>query len=208
MLAAFNGTWDWTAIGTLALAFATFASLFFARSALKKTQKQIELGQRQLSQTQREIELSRREVEEAHRPVLVPYQKAGQGVVFRGGVIGSGAGPEASENPTDRPDMPRHSVAFLPVENVGMGPALNIRGEFTGPHGTGTTHFPTEAIAIGARGVVAFETWTGESLVYTGNDSSVSAVIDYDDVAGRTYRTTIVFDVGSNAYRSAFGGDD
>jgi hypothetical protein len=43
MLTAFDGTWDWTAVGTLALA-----------------------------QTQREIELSRGEVEEAHRPVLMP----------------------------------------------------------------------------------------------------------------------------------------
>jgi hypothetical protein len=72
MLATFNGTWDWTAVGTLALAVATFVSLFFARIALKKTQDQIELGQQQLAQTQREIELSRSEVEEAHRPLIVP----------------------------------------------------------------------------------------------------------------------------------------
>jgi hypothetical protein len=29
----FDGTWNWTAVGTLALALATFASLYFARRA-------------------------------------------------------------------------------------------------------------------------------------------------------------------------------
>jgi Tfp pilus assembly protein PilN len=78
MLAAFNGTWDWTAIGTLALAVVTGVSLAFAWGSLKQTQRQIQLGQEQLEQTQREIELSRAEVEEAHRPVLVPFQKSGE----------------------------------------------------------------------------------------------------------------------------------
>jgi hypothetical protein len=39
MFAAFNSTWDWTAIGTLALAAATFVSLYFARRALKQAQQ-------------------------------------------------------------------------------------------------------------------------------------------------------------------------
>lgn len=75
---AFDGTWDWTAVGTLALALATFVSLCFARRALGQAQEQIRLGQGQLEQTQREIELSRREVEEAHRPVVVPVVIAGR----------------------------------------------------------------------------------------------------------------------------------
>jgi hypothetical protein len=72
MLATFDGTWDWTAVGTLALALATLVSLFFGRRSLRQNQEQIKQGQEQLEQTQREIELSRKEVEEAHRPVVVP----------------------------------------------------------------------------------------------------------------------------------------
>ncbi len=113
-----------------------------------------------------------------------------------------------SENDPDRQDLPRYSAIFLPVENVGVGPALNVGGEFTGPHGKGTTRFPTEAVAVGARGVVTFENWDGESLSFTGNDSSVSATIEYEDVAGRKHTTNIVFDVGHNAYCSTFGSDD
>lgn len=51
MFAAFNSAWDWTAIGTLALAAVTGASLAFGWKSPRQGQK---------------------EVEEAHRPVLVP----------------------------------------------------------------------------------------------------------------------------------------
>jgi hypothetical protein len=199
MLATFNSTWDWTAVGTLTLALVT---LLLAAA----TFWMVKLTRRSLSQTKDEIALSRREVEEAHRPVLVPFQKSGDRLTFRGGEIFAGGGPQVSENDPERQDLPRYSAVFLPVENVGTGPALNVRGEFTGPHGAGTTRFPTEAVAVGARGVVTFENWDGDSLAFTGNDSTVTAAIDYDDVAGRTHRTNVVFDIGHNAYRSTFGG--
>jgi hypothetical protein len=86
----------------------------------------------------------------------------------------AGGGPEASENTPDRQDRPSYSVARLPVENVGVGPALNVRGEFTAPRGVGAVRFPTEAVAVGALGVVSFENWSGDSLVFTGNAPSVS----------------------------------
>jgi hypothetical protein len=195
MLATFNSTWDWTAIGTLTLALVT---LLLAAA----TFWMVKLTRRSLAQTRDEIALSRREVEEAHRPVLVPYQMSGMARKFRGGEIPVGGGPHVSENDAERQDLPRYSAAFLPVENVGVGPALNVRGEFIGPRGTGITRFPTEAVAAGTQGVVTFENWDGDSLSFTGNDPPVKAVVDYDDVAGRTYRTTIAFDIGHNAYRS------
>jgi hypothetical protein len=45
--------------------------------------------------------------------------------------------------------------------------------------------------------VVAFENSSGQSLEYTGNDPSVSAVLEYEDVAGATYRTLVTFDSGA-----------
>jgi hypothetical protein len=50
---------------------------------------------------------------------------------------------------------------------------------------------------------VAFENWAGDSLGYSGTDNAVSAVVEYDDVAGTTYRTLATFDAGHNAYRAA-----
>lgn len=202
LVGEFHNVFDWTAVGTLALAAVTVVSLVFARSALKKTQAQIELGQAQLAQTQREIELSRREVEEAHRPVLVPFQKSAEGVTFRGGMIPAGGGPFVTDNDPERADLPSYSGVFLPVENVGPGPALNVRGEFTTPRGVGETIFATEAVAAGARGVVTFESMDGGSLAFTGDDVMVRATFRYEDVAGQVYWTKVDFDVKSNAYRS------
>jgi hypothetical protein len=143
---------------------------------------------------------ARRQVAASYRPVLVPFQLSGEQLRFRGGTIDAFRGPQISENPTDRTDLPTYSAAFLPVMNVGTGPALNARGTFTGPRGTGNTEDPTEAIAAGERGVVAFENTSGPSLQYTGNDASVSAVLrvrrrrrhDLSDRGVVRYRTQCV----------------
>jgi hypothetical protein len=193
-----TGAVELTAYATLGLAIVTAA-------LASATFLMVKLTRRALERSRNEIDLSRREVEEAHRPVLVPFQRSGTAIRFRGGEIQTGGGPEVSENHPGRQDQPRYSVAFLPVENVGVGPALNVRGEFIGPRGTGVTRFPTEAVAAGAHGVVTFENWDGDSVTFTGNDAPVSAVVNYDDVAGRTHRTTISFDARHNAYRSTFG---
>jgi hypothetical protein len=118
---SFDGTWDWTAVGTLALAAATLISLRFARRALGQAQEQIRLGQKQLEQTQREIELSRREVEEAHRPVVVPVIIAGR--------TDLAASPSVSRSRSDYPLRPcvlESSKLVVPVQNIGAGPALNV----------------------------------------------------------------------------------
>jgi hypothetical protein len=135
--------------------------------------------------------------------VLVPLQRSGETVVFRGGTIPVGTGPHATENPPERSDLPRYSAVFWPLENVGSGPALNVKGAYVGPRGRGKTRFAIEGLAAGARGVVAFENWDGDSLNYTGNDSVVEAEIGYQDLEGTQYATTMSFDIGNNAYRSS-----
>ena len=103
----------WTAIGTGALALATFVSLFFARRALNKTQAQIELGQSQLKQTQEDIALSRNEVEEAHRPVIIPVDRTTR-MDFGTATL------EAI------PQILNDGRLIVPIENIGSGPALNL----------------------------------------------------------------------------------
>ncbi len=184
------------AAATVALAFISYCGIRSARAG----------ADRQIAATRdaaaREVAAAREQLDASYRPILVPFQRSADNVTFRGGQIPTGGGPHVTGNPPERKDLPRYSAAFLPVVNVGTGPALNVRGSFAGPRGAGTTRFATEAIALRERGVVVFENWTGESLEYTGNDSSVSAIVEYDDVAGRTYRTRVVFDVGNNAYES------
>lgn len=109
MLAAFNGTWDRTAIGTLALAAVT---LLLAGASFWM----VVLTRGSLAQTKDEIALSRREVEEAHRPVLVPAVDSTSYIDL--GAIGA--------NRERRPQLEPGGHLFVPVENIGPGPALNV----------------------------------------------------------------------------------
>jgi hypothetical protein len=187
MLATFNGTWDWTAVGTLALAVATFVSLFFARIALKKTQDQIELGQQQLAQTQREIELSRSEVEEAHRPVVVPVV----GKTF----IDLGAEGRVEK----RPQVMRDGKLLVPVENVGPGPALNVEAwasllDEAGQPSTGSSgrQLSARVAGIGPNAnsplLIQVHNWTGTP--------NFALRIEYNDVAANGWCTDALFVAG------------
>ena len=177
-VSSFDGTWDWTAIGTLALAAATFLSPLFARSALKKTQSQIELGQAQLAQTQSEIELSRREVEEAHRPVVVPL---------------ADRRPMEIPQEQNRPAKPWASsgTLYVPIENVGSGPALDIEakvelrnaaGQWTGTAG-GEQLGAAAALGASSRIIVSV---TIPSLEGT---PGFQLMLTYSDIAGKEWVT-------------------
>jgi hypothetical protein len=190
---------DATATATVCLAIGTF-SLAAATVALAAITHRGNVDAREATADQ--LKASADQLEASYRPVIVPFQRSAESLKYRGGLIPVGGGPTVTGNPVERRDLPRYSAASLPVENVGTGPAMNVRGTFAGPRGKGTTRFPSEAIAPGARGIVVFENWSGASLEYTGNDESVSAVIKYDDVAGTVYRTEVTFDIGHNAYRS------
>ncbi|MGP0101138.1 MAG: hypothetical protein ACLPUT_05895 [Solirubrobacteraceae bacterium] len=180
---ALAGDWDATAVGTLALALATFVSLFFARGALKKTQDQIELGQAQLEQTQREIELSRREVEEAHRPVLVPVVEPRKYMDL--GADGAGM-PQV-------PQLLSHGHLYVPVENVGSGPALNVEASVSGvsiPEDARTEHQTSARLA--GLGEGHFRALLID-LPFWKELWSFMLTVEYSDLAGRGWCTTAVF---------------
>ncbi|HEY4811541.1 MAG TPA: hypothetical protein VIH71_10840 [Solirubrobacteraceae bacterium] len=188
MLASFDGTWNWTAIGTLALAVATFVSLFFARRSIKQTQDQIEIGQQQLQQTQREIELSRREVEEAQRPLIVP--------VVAKTFVDLGADGQYEK----RPQVVRNGKLLIHVENVGPGPALNVAAwasllDDAGQPSTGSSgpQLPAQAAGLGphtdAPLLLEVHNWTGTP--------NFALRVEYDDVASNGWRTDALFVAGT-----------
>jgi hypothetical protein len=187
MVATFNGTWDWTAVGTLALAAATFVSLFFARRSIKQTQQQIKLGQAQLEQTQREIELSRTEVEEAHRPVLIPT------VIPRLPSLRTRHIP-GQEPPThpERPSVTEPGVLGVQVHNIGSGPALHVeasverldeQGNLYG--GANEPQTLGEVTGIGKDQAVSIE------IRYHGWEDrwNFRLKLAYEDVAGKRWAT-------------------
>jgi hypothetical protein len=183
MIATFDGTWDWTAIGTLALAAATFVSLLFARRSLRQMQEQIKLGQQQLEQTQAEIALSRREVEEAHRPVVVPL--ADSRFIDITGYSGSG-------RPAARPAVFGEGQLTAPIENIGTGPALRIEASVQllndegGPSVAGTgnqtpAHVPGLSTAVRVAPTIRVHGLTGLTGFWL--------TLTYEDVAGRAWVT-------------------
>jgi hypothetical protein len=183
---AFDGTWDWTAVGTLALALATFVSLYFARRALGQAQEQIKLGQKQLEQTQREIELSRREVEEAHRPVLVPVI-----IAQRSQMIPLPVNMARTSYPL-HPFVAEPGKLIVPVQNIGTGPALNVvvsieRLQDDGAPWTGAIEqqTPGKATGIGPGAPVHIE------VFYHGWEQrwSFRLTVAYEDLAGKSWVT-------------------
>lgn len=186
MILAFFGNWDATALGTLALAATTFASLIFARRSLGQMQKQIKLGQEQLEQTQDEIALSRSEVEEAHRPVLVPVVIAHPPDLVPRSISGS------RRTFPDRPSVAESGVLAVPVQNIGSGPALCVvasieRLDEQGKPYTGAIEqqTPGRVAGVGKDQAVPIE------IRYHGWEErwNFQLRLEYEDVAGKRWVT-------------------
>jgi hypothetical protein len=174
------------AVGTMALAIFTAALAWSTWHMAQAASAQAQAAERQASATGAQVE-------RAHRPVLVPVPYSTDVSYRSDGTLDQEAGPAIALSP--RP------AAFLAAKNVGMGPALNVRGTFTAPRGAATVRFPTVGIAAGERGTVTFE--GSEDLTYAwADDDTVEAMLEYDDVAGQTYRTWLVYEARSANYTS------
>ena len=132
------------------------------------------------------------QTERAYRPVIVPLSSR-RTVEFRSGTIN-----EAPAGPAMHDDR-----LVIAVENVGMGPALNVRGlvELGGAGsavGWGRTLHAVEGIAAGTANAVVF--WKDEGVLTP--QVEVQARLAYEDVAGVTYWTDIDYNVSTHAYHS------
>jgi hypothetical protein len=173
MLATFDGTWGWTAIGTLALALVTAVALV--------------IGWLTLRQTKNEIALSRREVEEAHRPVLVPLADSRPLDVVETGL---------PEPPAARPLFLGDGQLAVPIENIGTGPALRVeasvqmRNPDGGPTAVGTGGMKPAVLAgIKASGSVA-------PIIKIHGLADVPGfqlTLTYEDVAGKGWITQALY---------------
>lgn len=149
-----------------------------------------------------QVALAKKQVQNAQRPVLMPVH-GNVLVPFRGGTIHAHA-PHHVENPADRSDLPPYSALFLALENIGAGPALNVRGEARAPRGTGQTDHSLAGIGVGQMNVVEFVSHD-QSLGFTGSDAEVRFEVSYEDVTGESYLTTADFQIGPHAYRTWHG---
>jgi hypothetical protein len=173
MILAFAGNWDATALGTLALAAVTGASLVFGWKSLRQGQ---------------------REVEEAHRPVLVPLADSRPMDVVETGL---------SDAPAARPLFLGEGLLAVPIENIGTGPALRVeisvrmRNPEGGPTAVGTGGMKPAVLAgIKASGSVA-------PIIKIRGLADVPGfhlTLTYEDVAGKGWTTEAVYGATERRY--------
>ncbi len=183
MLATFNDTWDWTAVGTLALAVTTGVSLAFGWGSLR--------------QTQREIEVSRQEVEEAYRPVLVPLSDSRHMEL-----AGTGVPEIIHAHP-----LVRNGVLYIPIENIGSGPAIRIWAEVYKPKflafGTTSGDKAGEGKLVSATGL-----GTSSRIMLEIQIEGISETPDflvllkYSDVGGKGWESKASYDADHARYQS------
>jgi hypothetical protein len=174
---------DPTALATFALAFATVATVILTMRSLRYTRHALE-------QTREEVKLSQRQVEEGHRPVVVPLLDATRRIK-----------PSRPDSPSMGPQLMSSGLLWVPIENIGSGPALSIEvslkltsssgAEVVGDNDTGG------AIAgLGVDHLIAVEFHV--SGLTSVSDFRMS--IDYRDVAGKLWKTQARYAAMSNRY--------
>lgn len=168
-------------VGTLALALATVWLAWATHRLARRSEQQ--------------VEIARAGVERAHRPVIVPASSRAE-LAFRIGTVSdAGAGPTMHAG-----------KLVVPVENVGMGPAMNVRGECAAvvggsTWGTGFVLHPVEGIAAGAANAVTFVAREGRLEEHP----ELAVRLIYEDVAARSYWTALHFNRSEQGYKCEIG---
>ncbi len=131
--------------------------------------------------TRRAVNQSGTEIERAHRPVLVPKIDAAQN--FQ--PWGSGAVPLA-------PAMD-HRTLFVPIRNVGSGPALKVGAHvaFGDAEGQPSTSGIEATAETELAGISHNEPWVVLSFRQTPVDQMIGFVLTltYEDVAGQAWNS-------------------
>lgn len=169
----FTGDIDPTALATLMLALTTAWSLLLTRRSLGYTKDA-------LDQAGEDVELSRRQVEEAHRPVVVPIVDTTRKLR-----------PDRTDSPTVGPQLMANATLWVPVENIGPGPALDIQISIELLSGVAGAQTQRETAAGAIAGLGADRLLPVEIHGYPqAGITSFRVTIVYSDVAGKYWQTT------------------
>jgi hypothetical protein len=128
-----------------------------------------------------QLETARLQVERSHRPVLVPASATNVG---------------GSEGALD-------SSAKINLRNVGMGPALNVRGEIevgdvSSTQGHGVAKRPLQSIAVCESTELEFVPLGGSIFPQV----EVRVRVSYTDLAAQPYYTDLQFNVATRVWRT------
>jgi len=128
---------------------------------------------------------SRRALEAAHRPVIAPPTPTKDKVTIMGDAI-----------PAGKPELD------FEIRNIGMGPALNVRGQcgsLLGGMVWAIGHSPHPVnVAAGDSATITFVADDKEQALNIY--SELAARFVYEDVAGKTYWTSVQLQDGKDSY--------
>lgn len=139
----------------------------------------------------RSLRLTRVSVEQSHRPVVVPATSTSEVVSRVGRISEAAAGVVMHEG-----------QLVVPIQNVGAGPVLNIRGgaEAVGGGvitGSGRSFHPVEGLSAGQSNAVVFEPQVGNLEPKT----QITIRLLYEDIAGVTHATDLRYSASAKAFQ-------
>jgi hypothetical protein len=172
----------WETIGVWLEAVALVAIFFLdwkeRKENRKERQVQHEETAAQMAISQRQVELSQDQVEATLRPCVSLSMAPRE---FEDAVL--------AMNETDSTVIVRCPEGLVQIENIGLGPAVNIRYEFApiGPHESTHAH-PTGYVAgIPKDGLSRIA--VARALIVGHN---YEALFEYESVSHRKYRTSVI----------------
>lgn len=183
LFGVFHNVWDWTAVGTLALALVGAVALVVTWLTLRETKA--DLG------------LSRKEVEEAHRPLVVPLDDRRE--------INLG-----TERGTDKLPAVPHTTQFsengrvrlqllVPIENIGTGPAIRLEAGIALDSNAEASSRSLPALRADGRLFLEFWLAAGDAA---SDMPSYRLTVGYEDVAGKARSTAAHFSAHDGHYDS------
>jgi len=133
------------------------------------------------------------QIERTSRPVLVPVVDRARSFVPWG----------SAGFPLEPTPDPRGVRYYVPVCNVGMGPALQVTGtlSFGDRHGNPSTHGIETTCNVKAAGIAHNEPFA--ILVFPSKPATATGLaltVEYEDVAGRRWSTIARYDLDDRAY--------
>lgn len=134
------------------------------------------------------------EIERANRPVLVPIVDRTREFIPRGS-----AGFPLEPTPDSGSDR-----YYVPVSNIGMGPALRVTStlSFGDQHGKPSTHGIDTTCNVNVAGISHTSLFT--VLVFPSKPSAhtgFALMVEYEDVAGKKWRTIARYDSTDRIYQ-------
>jgi hypothetical protein len=187
LLGVFHNIWDWTAVGTLALAVVGAVALIVAGLTLR--------------QTKEEMVVSRRQIEEAHRPLIIPLKDLREiNLATPSGIEKLSAVPRTDSAGAVEDHPSRQTRLLIPIENLGTGPAIQLAANVTVDSSEEPSADQIPGLRADGRLFLVFTLQSGDGSRLQVPSYKLS--VAYQDIAGKQWVTEARYIAEEERYES------